>query len=127
MTASSELPHEELVALFEKGFTAMWQRAHRTLGDVTLTAISERVLYSAVEKFPAFVALTADRVGIVFVELRTNATSLDRDQLAEGIRFVLVEFLSVLGNLTDQILTPALHDELSNVSAASKDDAGANS
>ena len=29
--------------------------------------------------------------------------------------FVLVEFLTVLGHLTDEILTPALHAELSKV------------
>ena len=36
-------------------------------------------------------------------------------ELVEGIRFVLVEFLTVLGNLTAEILTPELHSELSNV------------
>jgi hypothetical protein len=33
----------------------------------------------------------------------------------EGIRFVLVEFLTVLGNLTAGILTAELHAELSHV------------
>jgi hypothetical protein len=36
-------------------------------------------------------------------------------ELVAGIRFVLVEFLTVLGNLTAEILTSELHAELSNI------------
>jgi hypothetical protein len=35
--------------------------------------------------------------------------------LREAIQFVLVELLTVVGNLTAEILTPALHSELSNI------------
>ena len=40
-----------------------------------------------------------------------NTTSAS--PIVAAIRFVLVEFLTVLGNLTAQILTSALHAELS--------------
>ncbi len=36
-------------------------------------------------------------------------------QLRAAVRFVLVEFLSVLGVLTAEILTPALHAELARL------------
>jgi hypothetical protein len=40
---------------------------------------------------------------------------VDPIELRRGIRFVLTEFLTVLGNLTAEILTPELHAALSNV------------
>lgn len=104
---------EELVRLFEEAFTALWQRAHRALGEVTLNAIVDRVLYNARERFSFFSSLEPATPGLRCDGLRGHAGSLHRDQLAEGMRFVLVEFLTVLGNLTADILTPALHSELS--------------
>lgn len=112
---AKELPPDMLIDFFERGFAAMWQRAHRTLGDVTLTAIGDRVLRGAAEQFPAFSVLTVDGSGLQCKELRERAAGSNHDQLAAGIRFVLVEFLTILGNLTANVLTPALHAELSKI------------
>jgi hypothetical protein len=113
--AAKGLPPALLIQVFEDGFGMLWRRAHQTLGDVTLTAIVDRVLYTAAEQFPHLASLKVEATGVRFRELHEHASSLHHDQLAEGIRFVLVEFLTVLGNLTSDILTPALHAELSKV------------
>lgn len=105
----------QLLDVFERGFAVLWRRVHQTLGSVTLTAIVDRVLYTAAEQFPLLSSLKIEATGIRCQALRERAGSLSHDQLADGIRFVLVEFLTVLGNLTAEILTPALHSELSNV------------
>jgi hypothetical protein len=112
---AKELPPDMLIELFERGFAAMWLRAHRTMGDITLTAIADRVLRSATERFPAFAALDVDGSGLHCKELRERAAGSSHEQVAEGIRFVLVEFLTILGNLTANVLTPALHAELSKI------------
>jgi hypothetical protein len=109
------LPSERLLDVFEQGFGAVWRRAHLTLGDVTLTAIGDRVLYSAAEQFPIFSALELQATGLQCKALHERLGNLQHEQLAQGIRFVLVEFLTVLGNLTADILTPALHAELTKV------------
>jgi hypothetical protein len=113
--AATGLSPQRLLRLFEQGFATVWQRAHQTLGDVTLTAIVDRVLYGAAAQFPFLSALKIEAAGISWQELRERAGSLHRDQLADGLRLVLVEFLTVLGSLTAEILTPALHSELSKV------------
>jgi hypothetical protein len=113
--AARGLPPERLLQIFEQGFAALWRRAHQTLGDVTLTAIVDRVLYTAAERFPLLAGLKINANGIHCEEIRAGAGSLHHDELAQGIRFVLIEFLTVLGNLTAEILTPALHLELSKV------------
>ncbi len=113
--SAKTLPTEPLIALFERGFSAIWKRAHRTLGEVTLTAILDRVMYTAAEQFPMLAALAIEPSGLRCQALRDNASDLDREELAEAVAFVLVEFLTVLGNLTSDILSPALHKELSKV------------
>ena len=110
-----------LLQVFERGFGVLWQRAHRTLGEVTLTAIVDRVLYTAAERYSPLSAVEIDATGIRCPALHERAASLDRVQLAEGVRFVLVEVLTVLGNLTADILTPALHSELSKVAPGASD------
>jgi hypothetical protein len=106
------------VQAFDQGFAALWRRAHLTLGDVTLTAIVGRVLYVAAEEHPFLSALTVDPGGLRCQELHERAVDLPPDRLAEALRFVLVEFLTVLGSLTAEILTPALHAELASIAPA---------
>jgi hypothetical protein len=113
--ATKGLPPERLVHAFEQAFGALWQRAHQTLGPVTLTAIVDRVLSTSAERFPFLAGLEITATGVDCRALRERAGSLHDHQLADGIRFVLVEYLTVLGNLTAEVLTPALHEKLSNL------------
>lgn len=106
------LPGEQLAAAFEAAFTALWGRAHQTLGDVTLGAIVDRVLYVAAEQHPVTSGLVLDLTGVRFDAFRQQAASLPVGPLAEGVRFVLVEFLTVLGKLTGEVLSAPLHAEL---------------
>jgi len=105
----------QLISLFEQALSALWQRAQVTLGEVTLTAIVDRVLYAASEKYSFLSTLKIEGTGIRFDEFRQKGASQHDEDLSESVRFVLVEFLTVLGNLTDEILTPALHAELARV------------
>jgi len=100
------------IEAFDSTFAALWQRTHVVLGEVTLTAIVDRVLQLATEQFPFLGSLEVDATGLRCQSLRTQV-GLRPEQVAAAIQFVLVEFLTVLGNLTAHILTPALHVELS--------------
>lgn len=108
-------PSELLVQGFEEAFTALWRRAHQTLGDVTLTAIVDRVLFSGVGRFPILSELKVETTGLRCEGLRRNARHVLPGDLENAIKFVLVEFLTVLGDLTAHILTLALHAELSSI------------
>ena len=109
------LTPEQLVQLFEQAMGALWRRAHLTLGEVTLAAIVDRVLHNAAEQFPLLESLEVEASGVNCRSLRAAANSDTKGELTEGIRFVLVEFFVVIGNLTAGVLTPALHSELSKV------------
>jgi len=114
--ATADLSSRQLAQLFEQAVGAIWRRAYITLGEITLTAVAERVLYVAAEKFPLFESLEVGEKGVVCQGLLESANTDDEGQLNDGIRFVLIEFLLVIGNLTGGILTPALHSELDKVS-----------
>jgi len=98
-----------------------------TLGEVTLTAIVDRVLYTASEKYSFLSALKIDGTRICFDDFRRQGAVQHGRHLHEVVRFVLVELLTVLGNLTDEILTSALHAELSKVAPGDADAEGATS
>jgi hypothetical protein len=109
---------EGLLRLFEAALSALWSRTKTTLGEVTLSAIAERVLHNASETFPFLASFEVDpKDGIQCGDLRERRDALRDAELKEGLRFVLVEFLTVIGNLTAEILTPELHAELTQVGA----------
>jgi hypothetical protein len=101
------------VAAFEQAFGALFWRAHQTLGAVTVVAISARVLAAAAERYPELAGAAVGGRGLQAERLRHGLPALDEAQLLERIHFVLVEFLTVVGTVTAEILTPALHAELS--------------
>lgn len=103
---------ERLIALLAEGFDVLWNRAFLTLGDVTLTAIGERVLLRSAERQPLLAGLTVGPTGLNCEVLVLGAASLDVTELRNGIRSVLVEFLTIVCRLTAGVLTPALYSEL---------------
>lgn len=116
--AAKDSSTEQLLQLFEEAFAAMWTRAHIILGDVTLAAILDRVVYSAAAQHTPLSALRVGSSGLQFGPFRDQARALPPAQIEAALRTTLVEFLSVLGNLTAEILAPALYDALSRVKPA---------
>jgi hypothetical protein len=114
--SAAGLAPDALLRLFEAALNAVWIRTMTTLGEVTLTAIAKRVLYNASDRFSLLWSLKIEPTrGIQCRELSERIGSVEPSELREAIRFVLVELLTVLGNLTAEILTPALHAEVSRV------------
>ncbi len=114
------LPAEQLLQLFEQGFGALWVRAQLVLGEVTLTAIADRALYVAAARYPFLSGVKVVAGVLLCRDLKERAASLRHGQLVEAIGFVLVEFLTVLGKLTAEVLTPALHAALLDATQESR-------
>ena len=115
MGPAKRLSAAEFIDLFESGLHRMWERAQPTLGEVTLGAIVDRVLYTATERFSFLAPLKIKEGRVEFADLRKASGSVAPGELASAARFVVLEFLTVLGHLTAEILTPALHAELVKV------------
>ena len=106
---------DRLIGALDLALATLWRRARPTLGDVTIAAILDRVLYTTVEQYPALWSLELLADGLRVEALRERANTIARAELVDGVRFLLVEFLTVLGHLTAEILTPALHAELAEL------------
>lgn len=115
--AGKGLPPARLLQLFETAFGALWSRTQSTLGDVTVAAIVARVIYVATTRFPLFSCVSVEPTGIALDTTDERIVRAHEDELDEGIRFALTEFLMVLGNATAEVLTPSLHLALSRVTS----------
>lgn len=109
------LTREVTLALFERAIEVVWQEAGDVLGEVTLAAIASRVLIISSERFPDLSGIRVDSDGFSFHGLREQASGTPGPQLWESLRFLLLELLRVLGDLTGHVLTPWLHSELAKV------------
>ena len=70
------LPARRLIALFERAMGALWERSQATLGEVTVAAIVDRVLYTASEKYPILSTLKIEGTRIRFDELQHQSEGL---------------------------------------------------
>jgi hypothetical protein len=111
----------DAVDLFRAAIEALWGRTVTTLGSVTLIAIAERVLSTATCRYSFLAAVNPRANGDARwkQQLRERLTAVPRPELIEGLRFALVELLTVIGRLTAEILSPDLHAALGEVAARS--------
>lgn len=114
--SAKDLSPELRLRLFDAVLGALWNRIITTLGEATLTAVAERMLSDAAGAFPFFANLTVEPAhGFQCGRLREQIDTVPVAELNAAFRFVIVEFLTVLGRLTAEILTPELHAELLHV------------
>jgi hypothetical protein len=122
--AGKPLSPKRLREVFEAAFDAIWRRARTTLGDVTLLAIVKRVLHNACEQYPAFSQIVVTAAGIDASEIERKLGHLSLEELEPAVRCVLVELLTVIGNLTADILTPALHEAICGIATTQESSPG---
>jgi hypothetical protein len=103
-------------ALLERAFRVVWERAFPTLSEVTLVAIADRALHLAKERFPLLASIEVREEGFSFAKLDKGGGN-DAD-LTQALRLLLLEFLSIIGALSGDILTPLLHAEISGLNAS---------
>lgn len=94
---------------------------NKTLGEITLRAVTDRVVHVCSEDYPFLSLLRIMPDGAVRCdELRRHVSALVPEELQRGARDVLIELLTVIGSLTAELLTAELHAAL----RASSSDAG---
>lgn len=116
----ADRPVQDVACLFGAALVALWMRARTALGEVSLGAITTRVLRGARIRYPALHVLEVAANPEAFGALgASNVEGVDRQELMDAARFVLTEILALLGILTADILSPALHEALGSVTLTS--------
>lgn len=113
------LPSERLLRLFYDAICAIHNRSAKTLSDVTLSAVFDRVLLASQKKFSLLAKVRFESKGVSLDALFVQSSDLAGDEIKDAFRFFLVELLTLLGNLTADILTKPLYQELFKVTAES--------
>jgi hypothetical protein len=114
----------EIARLFHAALDAVWNRAVTILGPVTLTAIAERVLHNATERYTFFSAIDprsprSNGDARWMERLHERLATVPRAALIEGLRYGLIELLTVIGTLTAEVLRGELHAALEAVTPTS--------
>ena len=111
---TNDLSPIQKVILLEKAVHVIEQRALMTLSRITLEVILDRVLQQGHEKFPILSKVKLINKHLSFQWL-LNTSNHTPEELIEALRFFLIEFITVLGRITADILTAPLHKELLKV------------
>ena len=107
-----QTPREQILLVYDKAFSRIWSKAELTLGNVTLQAVTDRVVSVTEEEFPWLVPIDHNRGGINLKGACERTLSVSAEELKIGLGFLLGEFLTVLGNLTAEVISSKLHAAL---------------
>jgi hypothetical protein len=101
----------DVLELFRAAFEGLWYRAATTLGSATLIAIAERVLATVAANHPFLLAISSrpNTDSRWKQQLHDRLSAVPVPELIAGLRFTLIELLTILGRLTAEILTLELH------------------
>lgn len=108
----TNLSREELILAFDRVFLRVWAKAVLILGKVTLQAVLDRVAHVSSEKYPWLAPNLIYHESMSLAELLQEKSSISDAELKLGLSFFLGEFLTVIGSLTAEIITPQLHAAL---------------
>lgn len=112
--AAKGLPSERLACLFGETLRNLSVRASFALNKITLMAILKRVLYQSSEKYPVLSKLKVEPTGIPTEQFEHQFNQVDPDELSEAFRFLMNELLTILGNLTADILPTSPEEQKSS-------------
>jgi hypothetical protein len=110
-----DLTPEQLVQLFDLALTSLWNRARTTVSSVFLTAVWERVALSRSESRQLLALLQLSEDGLDFKDLHRVAPTIPENQLVETFKYAISEFIAILGDVTNEVLTPSLYEDLAEL------------
>lgn len=105
------LPDALLIAV-EHVLVRLWLRSARALGDAPLRVLFHATTRRASARHPVLATVTADEHGPSLRALRAAPPGARAD--ARALESLVTELLTVIGHLTAEVLTPALHEELAS-------------
>lgn len=114
--AAKDAPAEALPGLFEAAWSALWRRSENAVGAIVLESIARLIHADVAARYPFLSTLDLGSAEVDCNPILESAGALEKSRLREALAFTLAEFITAIGDLTDQILTPGLYAELSRLS-----------
>jgi len=107
---------EQRPQLYAKAIQAIHRRSLANLSSITMLVVLDRAIHEAAEAHPVLLEVKPSFDAIDFSALFRSA-EFDGKQLGDALRELLIAILNVIGNITADVLTTPLHNELLNVTA----------
>lgn len=109
------LRSDQILKIFGTAILAVEHRCLETLSQVTVEVILDRVLHEGLDKFPLLSNVTIEAGGLNLSGLDRKVENLNPEAVTETLSYLLIEFLTVVGNITSEVLSVPLHKELMKV------------
>jgi signal transduction histidine kinase len=113
--ATRDLSSKKIVMVFGDALKTLSNKASRSLNQLTLMAIVNRVLYQCKERYPLLQDLKVDNNGINFDHYQSQLEKSDPEELKNSFRYLFIELYNVLGDLTAEVVTPLVATVEENV------------
>ncbi|MBY0415719.1 MAG: hypothetical protein K2Q18_16210 [Bdellovibrionales bacterium] len=113
------LENDLAIQVFGNAIHCIERRCLITLSSVTLQVVLDRIIHQGIEKFPILVEITLEKEGINFTKIIQKKDHYKIGEIQDAFRYLLIEILTVIGNLTSDVLTTPLHKELMEVTSES--------
>lgn len=114
---ATDLQAQDLVTLYALAFHVLCERTLATLSSITVQVVIERVLHEGATHFEVLANVRTQEDGFNFSGLIENHKNYSAADIRSALQNLLSELLSVIGNITAEILTKSLHAELMTVTA----------
>jgi hypothetical protein len=103
-----------LPQLYAKAIQAIHRRSLANLSGITMLVVLDRAIHEVAERHPSLLEIKAGSEAVDFGNFfRRN--EIGSAQLSAALRDLLIAVLTVIGNITADVLTKPLHDELMTV------------
>jgi hypothetical protein len=112
---TKDLRVEQLIQLYTNAFDALINRSLPTLSSITVKVVLDRVLHEGSAEYPFFSQITLEPRGLSLKALIQKNTTIKIDELKEGLSYLLVEVLTVIGSITSDVLTDSLHKAIMQI------------
>lgn len=116
---TKDLRDEQLIQVYGGAFQAIERCSLATLSRVTINVVIDRVLHLGSGKFPILLLVEIELSGLSLKGLIQNIKNYKTEEIKETFSYLLVEFLTVIGNITSDVLTASLHKSLMGVTSES--------
>lgn len=113
--AEKDLTNEQLVDLLEQALERLSAAALESASEVTIAAVLDRSVVETVDAHRWLPPIPVSGASADLAAFRSAAPGLKRENVLQAARFLLTDFLAILGNLTAEVLTRGLHKELAQV------------
>ncbi len=114
-----DLGTDQAIQVFGNALQTIERRCLITLSSVTVQVVLDRIIHQGIEKFPLLVEVTLESTGLNFSSIHQKKEHYNAHEINNAFRYLLIELLTVIGNITSEVLTAPLHKELMEVTSAS--------